>query len=136
MKARSMRAFPPSGRQSTVSEQQQARVEELRHAKYEGILAENPGITVLRGSARFKDRQSFLVKLADGGEQVDEAKLLQCFATLAHLTRSIDEKYRVNFISFIASKFRQKRRIPPDSRLGIKWTYAGFVETQTLGGQR
>ncbi|HVL75893.1 MAG TPA: mercury(II) reductase [Noviherbaspirillum sp.] len=50
--------------------QQQARVEELRHAKYEGILAENPTITVLRGRARFKNRQSLLVQMTEGGEQV------------------------------------------------------------------
>jgi mercuric reductase len=49
--------------------QQQARVEELRHAKYEGILESNPSITVLRGAARFKDGQHLTVKLNDGGEQ-------------------------------------------------------------------
>ncbi len=32
--------------------QQQARVDELRHAKYEGILESNPAITVLHGEAR------------------------------------------------------------------------------------
>lgn len=35
--------------------QQQARVEELRHAKYEGILAQTPAITVLSGEAKFLD---------------------------------------------------------------------------------
>jgi mercuric reductase len=34
--------------------QQQARVEELRHAKYEGILDGNSAITVLHGEARFR----------------------------------------------------------------------------------
>lgn len=33
--------------------QQQGRVEELRDAKYEGILRDHPNITVLRGEARF-----------------------------------------------------------------------------------
>lgn len=49
--------------------QQQARVEELRHAKYEGILESHSGITVLRGAARFKDGQHLTVTLNDGGEQ-------------------------------------------------------------------
>jgi mercuric reductase len=38
--------------------QQQARVDELRHAKYEGILDGNPAITVLHGEARFKDARA------------------------------------------------------------------------------
>ena len=50
--------------------QQQARVDELRHAKYEGILGGNPAITVLHGEARFKDNQSLVVRLNDGGEHV------------------------------------------------------------------
>ena len=36
--------------------QQQARVEELRRAKYEDILESNPSIALLRGRARFADR--------------------------------------------------------------------------------
>ncbi len=47
--------------------QQQARVEELQHAKYEGILDANPAITVLRGEARFKDVHSLIVRTTDGG---------------------------------------------------------------------
>ena len=50
--------------------QQQARVDELRHAKYEGILDGNPAITVLHGEARFKDERSLVVGLNDGGERV------------------------------------------------------------------
>ncbi|UUZ73774.1 mercury(II) reductase [Polaromonas sp. P1(28)-8] len=49
--------------------QQQARVDELRHAKYEGILDSNPAINVLQGEARFKDGQSLAVGLNDGGER-------------------------------------------------------------------
>lgn len=49
--------------------QQQARVEELRHTKYEGILDGNPVITVLRGEARFEGSRHLLVHLADGGER-------------------------------------------------------------------
>ena len=55
-------------RQALVA-QQQARVEELRHAKYESIIETNPGITLMRGFARFKDSQTLLIKKADGSEQ-------------------------------------------------------------------
>jgi len=48
--------------------QQQARVEELRHAKYESILAANPRISLVRGFARFQDAHTLIVKQTDGGE--------------------------------------------------------------------
>nr|BAL54449.1 mercuric reductase [uncultured Gammaproteobacteria bacterium] len=51
-----------------LSAQQQGRVEELRHAKYERILANTPGITVLRGEARFLDPKTLKVRLIEGGE--------------------------------------------------------------------
>jgi mercuric reductase len=47
--------------------QQQARVEELRAAKYENILEENPAIELVRGTGRFKDAHTLAVTLADGG---------------------------------------------------------------------
>lgn len=49
--------------------QQQARVDELRHAKYEGILEDNPAITVLRGEARFTDANTLTVTGTDGTER-------------------------------------------------------------------
>jgi mercuric reductase len=49
--------------------QQQARVDDLRQAKYETILADTPTITVLRGDALFRDRHSLLVRQAGGVEQ-------------------------------------------------------------------
>jgi mercuric reductase len=49
--------------------QQQARVEELRAAKYEAIIEGNPNITLLRGEARFKDTRTLDVKLAQGAER-------------------------------------------------------------------
>ncbi len=49
--------------------QQQARVNELRHAKYESILQSNPGITLEKGFARFKDAHTLVVKKADGSEK-------------------------------------------------------------------
>jgi len=48
--------------------QQQARVDELRHVKYESILDGNPAITVLRGEAGFKDDHTLMVRLHEGGE--------------------------------------------------------------------
>lgn len=65
--------MPPSASailRERLLEQQQRRVDELRHAKYEGILESNPAIAVLRGDARFKDSQSLVVQLSDGGECV------------------------------------------------------------------
>jgi mercuric reductase len=50
--------------------QQQARVDELRRAKYEGILEGNPAISVLHGEARFKDNLHLVVRLNEGGERV------------------------------------------------------------------
>jgi len=61
-------ASSPTIRRDRLLVQQQARVDELRHAKYENILAETPAITVLRGEARFRDTQSLLVRQADGAE--------------------------------------------------------------------
>src|SRR3546814_20627292 len=49
--------------------QQQARVEELRHAKYVSVLDNNPAITVLHGGEGFKDSHSLLVQLNEGGIQ-------------------------------------------------------------------
>ena len=63
-------ATAPAIERSKLLAQQQARVDELRHAKYEGILEGNPTITALHGEARFKDAQSLAVRLNDGGEHV------------------------------------------------------------------
>ena len=60
----------PAIDRSKLLAQQQARVDELRHAKYEGILEGNPAITVLRGEARFNNERSLSVRLAEGGERV------------------------------------------------------------------
>ena len=48
--------------------QQQARVEELRHAKYESILEGISAITVLHGEAHFKDGRTLSVRMHEGGE--------------------------------------------------------------------
>lgn len=49
--------------------QQQHWVEKLRHAKYESILESNPGITLMRGMARFKDAGTLVVTQIDGSEK-------------------------------------------------------------------
>ena len=63
-------AAPPRVNRAALLAQQQARVEELRHAKYEGILEATPAIDVVRGEARFRDAHSLIVKQADGSERV------------------------------------------------------------------
>ena len=47
-------------------EQQQARVDELRFAKYENILESNPQISLIRGFARFKDSATVVVEQTTG----------------------------------------------------------------------
>ncbi len=59
-------ASPPVIDRATLLAQQQGLVDELRRAKYEGILDNNPAITVLRGEARFKNKLTLSVALADG----------------------------------------------------------------------
>jgi mercuric reductase len=46
---------PPQINHKALLAQQQARVKELRAAKYEAIIGSNPNIILLRGEARFKD---------------------------------------------------------------------------------
>jgi mercuric reductase len=62
-------ATDPAIDRAKLLTQQQARVDELRHAKYEGILDDNPAITVLHGDARFKDGRTLTVSLNEGGER-------------------------------------------------------------------
>ncbi|TAM94507.1 MAG: mercury(II) reductase, partial [Rhodanobacteraceae bacterium] len=59
----------PTIRRDVLLAQQQARVEELRHAKYENILEENPNITLLRGEACFADAGHLSVRLTGGEER-------------------------------------------------------------------
>lgn len=49
--------------------QQQARVEELRHAKYESILETNPSINLMRGWARFDGSHTLIVTQDNGSEK-------------------------------------------------------------------
>lgn len=61
-------ATPPVIERGQLLAQQQGRVDELRHAKYEGILETNPNIRVLHGEARFKNAQTLIVELTTGKE--------------------------------------------------------------------
>ena len=63
-------ATPPAVLRERLLAQQQGRVDELRHAKYEKILESTPAISVLRGSARFRDSRTLSVELAEGGERI------------------------------------------------------------------
>ena len=63
-------ATEPVISRSKLLAQQQARVDELRHAKYEDILGSNPAITVLHGEARFEDDHCLAVRFHDGSERV------------------------------------------------------------------
>ena len=70
------RHAPALDRKALVA-QQQARVEELRHAKYESILQTNPGITLLRGFARFDDAKTLVVTQPDGtGKRLTPDRIL------------------------------------------------------------
>lgn len=62
-------ATAPTVLRERLLAQQQARVDELRHGKYENILNGTQAITVVHGTARFKDSRTLTVALRDGGEQ-------------------------------------------------------------------
>lgn len=49
--------------------QQQARVDELRHAKYEGILESTQNINLLHGEVRFKDGHTLVMRMSEGNER-------------------------------------------------------------------
>ncbi len=44
-------------------------ITQLRQTKYENVLDSNPGITLRRGMARFRDARTLVVTKAEGGEQ-------------------------------------------------------------------
>lgn len=58
----------PTINRKAMIEQQQELVEKLRHAKYESILESNPGISLIRGMARFKNANTLCVTKKDGSE--------------------------------------------------------------------
>jgi len=58
---------------SAMVQQQQEWVDKLRYAKYEAILESNPGITLIRGMAHFKNRHTLIVAQPDGSENEIQA---------------------------------------------------------------
>ena len=59
----------PQLSRALLTEQQTARVEELRAAKYQNILDANPALHLVKGYARFKDANTLIVSKDDGTEQ-------------------------------------------------------------------
>jgi len=53
--------------------QQISRVEELRSAKYENILENNPSINLIKGQARFSSPDTLIINKTDGSEQTIKA---------------------------------------------------------------
>jgi mercuric reductase len=62
-------AAKPIIRRAPLLAQQQRRVEALRQAKYESVLAGNAAIAVLRGEARFTGSHNLVVTSSEGAEQ-------------------------------------------------------------------
>lgn len=60
-------AASPAIRRDRLLAMQQARINELRRAKYEDILIRNPNIHLLRGVARFKDVNALVIDDRNGG---------------------------------------------------------------------
>jgi len=54
---------------SALLAQQQRRVAELRHTKYESLLEANPRLTLVRGFAHFNEDGDLMVKQPDGKEK-------------------------------------------------------------------
>ncbi len=59
----------PELSRALLAQQQTARVEELRAAKYQNILDGNPALNLVNGYARFKDASTLSVSKADGSEE-------------------------------------------------------------------
>jgi mercuric reductase len=62
-------AVRPSVNRAVLQAQQQARVEELRAAKYESIIENSTNIRLVHGEARFQDDHTLRVTGPDGREQ-------------------------------------------------------------------
>ncbi|GAV20663.1 mercuric reductase [Mariprofundus micogutta] len=63
-----IRCYQPNINRKAMVRQQQARVEALRHAKYENILDSYPEISLIRGWAHFADANTLIVKQANDKE--------------------------------------------------------------------
>lgn len=92
-------------------DQQQEWVEKLRYAKYESILENNPGISLLRGMASFQDATTLLVMQADGSEllvQADRILLATgASASVPHITGLSDTPFWTSAEALLADKIPQ-----------------------------
>lgn len=59
----------PQLNRALLSQQQSARVEELRHAKYQNILDTNPSLSLIKGYARFKSANTLIIDKPDSEQQ-------------------------------------------------------------------
>lgn len=59
----------PQLSRALLSEQQTARVEELRVAKYQNILDSNPALSLMKGWAQFKNANTLIINNSEGREQ-------------------------------------------------------------------
>lgn len=57
---------PPKLNRSLLSKQQSARVDELRQAKYQKMLDNNPAISLVKGFAQFVNKNTLQVSLSNG----------------------------------------------------------------------
>ena len=63
----------PEINRALLAEQQTARVEELRVAKYQNILEANPALSLIKGWAQFKNANTLIVSKNDGTVQAVHA---------------------------------------------------------------
>ncbi len=69
-----------------LAQQIQSRVEELRLAKYEDVLADYPSIELIHGRAKFLSSQSLKIELASGGvQQIEADKVLIATGSRPHV---------------------------------------------------
>ena len=64
-------AQAPVIRRDRLLAQQQARVEQLRQAKYQSVLDGQPNITFMQGVARLADPRALLIKTVRGEERIE-----------------------------------------------------------------
>lgn len=61
-------SFAPHLNRAQIQAQQEAKVAELRHAKYESLLEANPALTLIRARASFRDAHTLKLIHAEGHE--------------------------------------------------------------------
>ena len=59
----------PKLKRILLAQQQTKRVEELRQAKYQNILESNPALSLIKGYAKFKDKNTLIIRQQDGTEK-------------------------------------------------------------------